>query len=305
MAPLGVRFFDPVIGKHVSDLVVSARPTAHPRARALAMSPNRSGVFVLYSTPGLADFLSGSGDTAFWAAMPTPVHYTLIVADPQQRYLPFSFRVDVPTRGLYTWSCPLRSPIEADPTAGVPLFSTPQRPPPEGMAVLRADLYDPVADRPAAWAVVEVHYEDRMLGRGIADARGQVAVFFPNPPPLDFLPSSPPAAPLAPGTLSPPAAGSLWEQAWTVNIRVGWVPPRAPSPPDAQVQPAEAPDLCASLSQLEEPPAFVWADAAQTRLLTEASLKFGQDLVLRSAHVSPPDAGSPARLLITPAATPF
>jgi hypothetical protein len=309
VAPLGLRFFDRASGRYVSDLLVSARqnrpagvPSTHDRP--LPLHANASGVFVLHGgVPSVRAFevgrASAQPDADFWADWPAPTAYTLSVADPAGRFLPFSLVVSVPSRGLYQWLGELDSPAElpvGQPLGDVALFSAPSRPAPEGMAVVRAELYDPLADRPAAWALLEVRHRGRLLGRGLADERGQVAAFVPYPTPVGFQPGSPP------GVLSPPDVGAPGEPTWTVTIRVGY-------PLGRPTSPGEPPDLAAVIAQLQRPPANLWADVALTRPFGEATLGFGQDLVLRRPTTSPPESSgaapvAPSRLLVTPAASP-
>jgi hypothetical protein len=281
VAPLGVRFFDAVTKKPVGGLAVTARATSNP-ARRIAMFANPSGVYVLQNVPALRDFENGEGDEAFWVHIPTTKPYIVEARDPRGQFLPCTFEAAVPTHRLFQWTCgPGASPLEPGDT-DVPLFSAPARAVPEGMAVLRGDLYDPVADVPAAWAVLAVSYEGRLLGRGIADQRGQVSLIFAYPPPVDFEP------------LSPMVTGvALWQQQWTLQLRVGYAP--APAVPDVL-------DLCVALDQLASRPAdiwTVWTGPAGTQKLTEAVLKYGQALILRSLDAV---GGKPlARLFVTPA----
>jgi hypothetical protein len=138
--------------------------------------------------------------------------------------------------------------------------------------VLRADLWDSVADAPAAWAVLRVQAPGRAPVQGVADATGHVVVLFPYPQPL------------VPG---PP----IWDQTWTLRLEAAYRPVH-PVP--------RIPDLCVTLSQ---PAATLWLDAAFARALTAATLCFGQDLVLRST----PSAFTSQQsvLLITPAGSPL
>ena len=306
VAPLGIRFFDPATGRHVSELVVRARPILRPAADPLPLFANPSGVFALNSgVPSVREFEISRAtlgpDADFWSNFPAPAAYRLTVSDPLERFLPFTLTVDVPTLGLFVWHSGIGSPIEAlegQPVGDPPLFSAPWRATPEGMAVLRADLHDPIAQRAAAWAIVEVRYAGKLLGRGMASDGGQVVVFFPYPAPLGFLPESPPGGPP-----SPPGAGSLWEQTWPVAIRVAYAPASV-APPSGSVV-----DLGVAVAQLSAAPAAVWADVARTTLLDGATLRFGEDLILRSAPTSPPGGGgpgsaAPSRLLVTPVGSP-
>ncbi len=303
VAPLGIRFFDPASRRYIADLVVDARPIERPRSAPLHLYANPSGVFVLHGgVSAVRDFEATRAalgpDEDFWSGWPTPGTYRLTVADPQQRFITVSVQVDVPSRGLAVWDSGLGSPLEpldGQPYGDPPLFSAAWRPSPEGLAALRADLFDPIARRPAAWAIVEVRYNGRLLGRGMASRAGQMIVLFPYPPPRGVLPDSPPDGPP-----SPPVLDALLERTWTVDIRIAYTP--------GAVELAEAPipDLNAALAQLSAPPAVAWADAALTTPLDQATLHVREDLVLRTAAASPPAAGafSPSYLLVTSGGSP-
>jgi hypothetical protein len=148
------------------------------------------------------------------------------------------------------------------------------------MAEVRAQLFDPVTAGgvPGAWALLAVTPPGLPAALGVADARGQVVVFFPYPEPAAFVPGSPPAA-------SVPLTG----QSWTVAVRASYAPAAAPP---------TIPDLCATLAQ---PAASLWADAARSHALTAATLSFGRPLVLRSLAAGAADA---SLLFVTPAGSP-
>ncbi len=281
VAPLGVRFYDRVTKQIISGLTVTASGASNP-SRKLALFPNSAGVYILQNVPGLRDFEQGTGDADFWSRVPAALPYTVAVSDAGGQFLPFSFKVDLPVKRLFVWNCePLASPEE--PSSGdVPLFSTPRRPIPTGYTVVRADLYDPIADRPGAWAVVDVRYAGRLLGRGVADARGCLSVPLTYPPPVDFEP------------LSPMVTGApLTEQTWQVELQVWYVSNEATA----------VPDLCMVLNQLNAPQAHAWASwdgLSATHELTEATLAYGRELILRTNA-----GGSPLpRLYIVPAGSP-
>jgi hypothetical protein len=209
--------------------------------------------------------------------------FVVQVSDLSSRYQPFSLTADLPLRGLYAWDCagpasPLTSPLVAGPPA-VPLFSAPSREAPAGMATIRATLWDASAAAPAAWAVLEVSTPGQAPARGIADSQGRVVVLFPYPEPTGPSP-----------VLSSPLVRSgvpLAQQQWTVAVRAAY----APRPETS------APDLCGTLRQAS---AFLWADSDQSVPLTEATLLFGQELVLRTTNAS---HGTPLSLLYVTAAT--
>lgn len=288
VAPLGVRFFDLATRRTVGELRVTAAP-AHAPGRRLELFPNQGGVFVLRGAPGLRAFEAGEGDAAFWDALPAPQPYVVEVQDPRGQLLPFTFVADVPTRRVLRWAHGPANPPTGAPSTDVPLYSAPGRVPPEGAAVLRADLREPLDDadpvtpgKPAAHAVVEVAYQGAVLGRGIADARGSVCVIFPYPPPVDLVPDSL----LVTGV-------PLAQQQWPLAVRVAYAP--EPAPP-------ALPDLAQTLAQLDRPPARawrVWEGPGGTQLLGEPVLRYGQDLVLRSRS---PASGDPlSHLFVSPA----
>ena len=285
VAPLGVRFWDAVSGAVIGDgLTVEGYPAGQESRRTQAVV-NHLGVYVLWHLPGMHAVEAGAGDAAYWASLPPPRRFVIEVTDGLSRFLPFTLAADLPVKGLFPWTCdPLASPVAAPPAPAstlVPLFSAPSRPVPAGMAVLRADLWDPGARSPAAWAAVGVSAAGRPPVWGIADGQGRVAVLFPYPePPAPWVgPGSPPAGPPRP----------LTQQEWPVQLTARYAP---------ALSAAAVPDLCATLQQ---PPAFLWADSARTQPLTGAVLHFGEELIVRTGAT----ATVPLSVLyITPAASP-
>jgi hypothetical protein len=172
--------------------------------------------------------------------------------------------------------------MEGNPAAALPLFSAPTRAAGGGLATLRASLWDAQADAPAAWALVEARFNGQPTVRGLADEAGRVALVFPYPEPAAFAEQSPPSTPFT-------------KLEWPVQLFASYVPQR-PVP--------TLPSLPAALAQ---PRANLWADSALTTPLTQATLRSGQELVVRSFDTSPeaPGGGKPLPvLLITPAGSP-
>jgi len=305
VAPLGLRFHDTTTGAVVGDgLTVWAYPLGRPSAKRPAIA-NRKGVFVLHHGYGLRERENGDGSRAYWDnPVPPNKDFVIEVTDAQQRFQPFLFTASLPNEGILKWDVALDSPLSTRTT--VPLFSAPARNIVSGMAVIRADLWDTTIDAPAAFAVVEAFTAGKLLGRGVADDAGRIAVVFSYPTPLSFAPASPPGSPLG----SPPVATSppLTEQVWPLELRAFYTPDRPlMSPPDflGEAGP-QLPDLRFTLSQ---PAATLWADAEQTEILQETNLRFGRELILKSrpSPSSPPSPLTPTRdsvLFITPAVSP-
>ncbi len=307
VAPLGLRFCDLTSGTLVGDgLDVQVYASGNPTTKVPAVA-NRKGVYVVHHAPGLRDLEQGEGNEAFWQNL-TPRNFVIEVNDNERRFQPFQFTASLPARGIYKWidplfSSPLSSPLSSPSTPGesIPLYSSPVRSVPAGMAVVRADLWDGSSDTAAAWAVMEASLNDQVIARGIADEQGRIALIFPYPAPRPFSISSPPASPLG----SPPAPSSLplTEQVWPIRLRAQYTPMRpVSSPPNLFATKPELPELRFTLSQ---PEATIWADTEFSEPLLEASLRYGHELVLQSkAATSPPSQARQSVLFITPAVSP-
>jgi len=275
VAPLGVRFWDVALNCPPREpLAVTTYPARNPRQRTPAFA-NPSGVYVAQNLPALREAENGRGDPDYWAGVARQP-FVIEVVDPLRRFLPFTFDADLPHRRLFAWLCgPAGPPLE--PGRAVPLYSRPSRALPGDLAIVRAELFDPQAGAPAAWAVLEVSLDGGLLGRGIADANGRVALAFDYPDLIDFVPDSP----LDSGI-------PLSRQQWTVQLTVRYAP--------AAAAPA-IPDLCATL---EQAPARLWQrwnPPAGNSPLAAVALKFGQPLILRSQDAG----GAPLSVLfITP-----
>ena len=281
VAPLGVRFWDELAQALVSDgLAVSAHLASDPAHRVQAVL-NTTSTFTFAHLPGMRSLERGAGDDAYWVALSSSArrHCVVEVVDPRGRFQPCQFHADVPTRGLFAWVC--GSPGAA-PRLSVPLFSAPGRAVPAAMAVVRAELWDPLINAPAAWAVLEARPPGLNPVRGIADAAGRVALIFAYPEPAGL--------PVV-GSPGPTSGPPLTRQTWPVQLVGAYA--RQQSVP-------AIPDLCATLSQ---PPGTLWADAARTQTLTTATLSFGQELVVRSQDA--PNRPLLPKLLITPAGSPL
>jgi len=301
VAPLGLRFHDTMSGNLVgAGLSVWAYPVSRPAAR-LPASTNRTGVYVLHHAAGMRDLENQDGSQEFWDQPLPKTSFVIEVSDDQRRFQPFQFTESLPVKGIYKWNgSVVASP--PSPMSSIPLYSSPVRTAPAGMAVIRADLWDPtsgVDGAPAAWAAMEVYDDAKLVARGIADELGRIALIFPYPSPKSFALGSPPGSPLS----SPPVATGppLTEQVWPLQVKALYKPlPPLSSPPDTAPTNQALPDLRFMLSQ---PEANVWADAARTDNLLEVALQYGRELVLKSrpSPTSPPGKSGESVLFITPA----
>ena len=305
VAPLGLRFRDVVSGTLVGD---GLNVRVYPLGRSMASVPaiaNRKGVYVVHHAPGLRTLEGGEGDRKFWDNLPPRKTFVIEVSDEQRRFQPFHFTAQLPLEGIYKWigAAPASPPASIPPPpTSIPLYSSPVRSVPSGMAVLRADLWDASQDAPAAWAVIEGYLDDQLIVRGIADEAGRIALIFPYPAPRSFSVTSPPAS----SVTSPPqiTGPALTDQVWPIRLRAKFTSVRpVSSPPDTREPKPELPDLRFTLSQ---PPATIWTNAALTRPLIEVSLRYGRELILKSepTTTSPPLPVRQSVLFISPAVSP-
>ena len=289
IAPLGLRFWDPVSEALVrGGLRVAAYPAGRPAQRVAAFA-NRSGTYVFTDLPDLRDVLSGA-DAAYWAEPPATRTFVVEVTDQEERFLPTTFTVAAPTRGAVPVPS-VGSPPFGPP--GIPLYSSPARVVPPGSAVVRATLQERAngdrEGRPAAWAMVRVRLPDESSACGVADEQGRVSVVFAHPSPvLDAVhpPGSPPAS----------AGTSLLNQQWRIDIEAAYDALEPPPTSDVLAVPP-------AVVIAGQTPRQLWADAAGTRPLGSPTLTFGKELVLRSVDPTkvPPER---PQLFIEPPVTP-
>jgi hypothetical protein len=261
VTPLGLRFWDAVTNAAIGQgLTVDAYPAGQPFQR-VASFLTIGGFHAFRNLPGM--YAVESGQVALGAAIGRP--FVIEVSDPAlRRFLPFSIATDLPVQGLFPWLVgPTASPLGSPPGAPpVPLFSLPSRPVPTGMAAVRADLWDAVADTAANGALLEVSAPGLPVTLGLADEQGRVLVVLPYP--------EPPTPPLTPGSpLSGP--GPLNQQTWPVRLRVLYEP--RPS--------ADFPDLSRAMLQR---PAQVQATLAINQVFMDTTLRFGQDLIAQTQN---------------------
>jgi hypothetical protein len=270
LAPFGIRFWDEVSRRVIKyGLQVVAYPPYSPERRTQALV-NSHGIYALLGLPGLRDIEYD---------LPITKKYPFIieVTDERNQFQPFLLSTELPWTGLFIWSCgSVSSPQTASPPELAPtfisLYSTPMRTIPSGQSVVRAELWDPRLQAPAAFAQMMVFYRGQFVAQSFADAAGRIAVIFPYPELRNW-----PGSPATPGT----------KPEWTIQLYAAYAP---------QVQIPIIPDLCSTLTQ---PAANLWDDESLTQQLPARTLVFGQELVVQSTSTG--ERTPPSVLLITPA----
>jgi hypothetical protein len=279
VAPLGLRFWDLATRTFVGDdLDVTAFPQGHERLVSRA-SPSPSGVWGIHHLAGLAAFERALApgarapspvDDAFWASPDlggAPRPYVIRVTDPRRRFLPIEVVVPAPARWIFEWSVPGATRLPAGPGGAIPLFSSPARKAPPGMATLRADLSSPPTatddkPRPAAWALVAASLGGSALAFGLSDAEGRATLFFPWPEASNGVDTAPP----------------LTDRTWDLALSAWFDPP----PPGE-----DAPPRAVLPAVLAQAPRTLFQKhglaAADQVPLGAAQLRYGQELSVASS----------------------
>lgn len=267
--PLGIRFWDPVFDRPVTDnLQVTAQPAVTRRPVVQAFR-TRSGVYAFQNLPGLKAVEYPPTPDQIIASPPPAEAYVITVTDHRRRFLPVAFEetLPLPYQGIFPGAAPGSLPDDSPP--GFYLFSAPTRPVASGIAVVRAHLVDRVTGAPAAHALLTVQHGDNEPWYGLADAAGQAAVQFPYPIFTVVLSTSPPGGP-------PPD-----QQAWPLTVRIYYAPDslgrfEAVPPPDFRTIAMQSPGL---IHPTDNP-----AGSPLESLPVE--LAFGQELVLRTTGLA-------------------
>lgn len=279
--PLGFRFWDAATDARVATpLAVRVWLQDDPRQQA-AGDPTVGGNIAVHNIPGLrAIEREGIPPGTPPGSLPTET-YVVQVDDPERRFLPISFRVDLPRveRGFFTIHRDDSPPEDRPP--GIFLFSAPERPVPTTLAVVRVSLRRTDTGGPAAFAALFVELDDGgsdpdgRLWAGISDANGNAQILFPYPR-VEFVPRG-----------SPPGEGSaLANYTWPLRVRVQYAPDHLDTPPGAQV-----PELRSIFSQANAtliPDASAPSTDAPDMALT---LRYRRPGVVQTANQPPADRG--------------
>lgn len=218
---------------------------------AVEAVPSAGGIHALHRLP-----MAGGGQAV------------VRIVDTAGRYLPTRLRTTLPlpaAPALNGAAC-----VAGD----VPLFLRPDQPAPAGLATVRAAIWNATADAPAAFALLLLREprSGRLLGRGLADERGQVLVAIAPGEPID-----------ADGAASPPLPQPAASRSWSLQVEVRYDPALVRhtdagfGPPDRPG--AEPwPDLCELLAQPPRP-AFA-GRVSPPSPLDLATLRQGEPLIL-------------------------
>jgi hypothetical protein len=309
-APLGVRFLDTATLTPVrSGLHVTARRVELPSppdgrpwdTPTVPLVANRSGVFVL---PGPSEH----DDVA------RPLRrYAVEVRDRDGRFLPVRFSLDYPTAPYEPFWGGLESSTAGDLPAVwdsyVPLFSAPGRLVPAGLAALRADVAVQVAspagavDCPASWALLHLALPPGQpdgavrVVYGLSDELGRATLLFPYP-----LPEAVSASAAGGSQVGPPRP--LWEHEWTLQLAAFHASDQDGAPPPSGSgtaerfcpHPSSVPDLETVLAQ---PRVHLVGPAGAVETLP-VTLRYGQELLVRSPNPHPPPAELPLLRIESP-----
>jgi hypothetical protein len=266
--------------------------------RSTPAATTQSGVYAFHNLPGIHDLEYDDGSTTAAsppASPPAGKDFAILVEDPERRFLPWGVVLRLPRRDLFQAF----------------VFSAPSRPMAPGLAVIRGSLKDATRTGsdgqlfPAAHTLVEARYEETSpptVYVGLADGRGQFALFLPFPNPL-----RPPAgtAVTSPNT---PGRRMLSELRWPVTLSFAYQPDRQRficTRPDGRVEIVDGqqpgltdepppgwrcvPDL-PSLLRDQSAAEIARPAISPPAINMEIEIEYGKDKVVRAVDGDPADA---------------
>jgi hypothetical protein len=294
---LGIRFWDRLTNQVVADgLQVKAQRLSADQSQRLGKP-----IFGRATPSGTIAFFGLTAgerpidpDQSPWEPEVTKEAVVVDLVDRWNRFLPMSFVVQVPFKGVFRgqrdWLASntslFRPEAIAEEAVGVQLWSAPTRPIPPGMAVIRAQIVIGAgADAPPAVnALVQIRATaspaDGFDYYGLTDDRGILLLPIPYPPIPD---------PSTPETPYPP----LGQQTFPLTLTVYHAPSLA------QLPGSDRPDLEVVLSQ---PPVDIAihrtvGDRLEFQPSLVVNLQYGRPLILGTAlSPSSPDVESVLRI---------
>lgn len=276
--PMGLRLRDSATGNWVGTglSVGTERKVDVARRYALMATPSSHWVNqdLLYQFRPIAD------EPSSWAA--NARDFRFFVDDPAGQFLPLRMVAKLPVNGTLVWpdwpGLPAADYGPLMPAGAAQGFKPPYLPlfptsaysaGPLARVHAHLALRDPVSGKltDAAWALVTVTQNAKIVGIGLADSGGSVGIFFPYPLLPDLTPQQKTQGRAVPS--------------WDVTIAVYCKPLGKPGDPTV------VPDLKDVLDQLTlQPRLALKTTAAALPPLDTQTLEMGKPLVLRSE--SPP-----------------
>jgi hypothetical protein len=273
VTPLGIRFWDLTLNLPINDgLTVNLWLANLPGPRLTAV-PTLSGVYAFFGLPGLhaAEYPNGG------VGAPRTFTYVVTVQDQLGRYLPAVLVYTLDQNGAVL----VNGVPDSTPGPRLAyLFSAPTRQATPGVAAVSAYLIDQATNNPAPWALLTIRVgNDPETWTGIADDSGRVLVLVPYPVVQRLQFGSPPGS----------GQGSITGETWPLTVQVQYSPDQLGYPlasvPGLVWPWTVTPNLKDILDSQQ--PGSIWADPATPVTEFQATLTLGQDLVLRSAALSP------------------
>lgn len=275
-ADLALRLIDNVRDAPVNDgLLVEAWAITTLAPRFVAARSPLSGIYGFHTLPGLRGYEMGERPAVDFCPHADDeeengenddtdnANFVVTVEDQMGRFLPQLLLLCLPKTSVVT----------------VPLFSSPARPTPSGLGVIRGEVWDRAANAPASWARISATFGADEPWMTVADARGMFALFVPYAAALPALTGNPPVT-----------TATIGEIQWNVTLRAFYEPailrrvPGSPLPDTRTVMEQSQGTIYSAIGVDPEP-------APNPRL--DKPLRFGVELIAATQN-------SP-RLLINPA----
>jgi hypothetical protein len=294
---LGVRFWDDLTRQPVADgLHVTAQllnPAGTGRVgKKIAARRTQGGVFAFFGLLRAAEQpLADDPSQWLWHTTPAARQAVIEVEDVLRRYLPMTFTVSLPHRGVFRGRADwvprgsLRPILPNDDKQGVFLWSSATRTLPGTFAAIRAQLVVGAGDSapPAAHAFACVFLDEgsAIHAAGISDETGALLIALPYPP----IPQPPDSAPYPP----------LAEQTFRLRLRIYYKPTEQVALPGSNV-----PSLPSIFAQAQARIGTVRRLAPLelgTQLALNLDLRYGQPMILRTRIDDPDGWESVLRIL--------
>lgn len=267
---LGIRFWDPVYGHLINnDLKVIAWPEKYPSLICKAIR-TATGLYTFQGLAGLRSY-----EFANYTLLESPIaqrKFLVQIMDLQHRFLPVVIGILLPRPGNGVYPNGIDPPNnQGDPWPGVPLFTTPMRTAPPGIAVIRSQLIDYVSQKPAAYALARINLNGKNW-YGIADNRGSLAVHLPYPK----------MNTITVGTTTSTITAPFSDQVWDFKLKVFFNPNKPTYKPDGvkHLKESALPDL----KDIMEQPAVKLVHTQGVDAVNEHTyqLSYGKELVMKT-----------------------
>ncbi|KAA3656316.1 MAG: hypothetical protein DWQ10_15645 [Calditrichaeota bacterium] len=190
-APLGIRFWDPVLNRQVrSGLHVQLKPKKK-HGSWISARLTTGGIYAFHHLPGWREFVNSQTEFDRETSITFTQTFIIKVTDISATYRNFAFELNAPFAGIFPSAI---TDISMPETPGIDLFSAPTRSVPSGFGAVYVTCtqLSPLESKPASFALIKITTEENYTNYGLADKDGKALVLLPFPLIKQKLADSPP-----------------------------------------------------------------------------------------------------------------